>query len=66
MRKLTNQDLSFVTGITVGGYSIESVRIKQGRVKDIDCYGIILGRNTKGHYATWQFHLDEKDDPTFY
>jgi len=66
MRKLTEQDLSFIAGITFHGYYVENIRIKQGGFTDSGHYGVILGRNTKGHYATWQFHLDEKDDPTFY
>ena len=66
MRKITEQDLSFIAGITFEGYYVESIRIKRGEFIDSNHYGIILGRNIKGHYVTWQFHLDENDDPSVY
>ncbi|GHV13445.1 hypothetical protein FACS1894219_08250 [Clostridia bacterium] len=66
MRKLTSDDLANVTGTTVQGYVIESARIKRGPFSDSDHYGIVLGRNQMDNYVTWQFHLDEREEPSFY
>jgi hypothetical protein len=66
MRKLTDNDMTNMAGLTVGGYRVEGVRIKRGEFSDSDHYGIMLGKNTKGHYVTWQFHLDENEKPTVY
>ena len=61
MRKLTDKDLTNIAGTTIQGYHVEGVRIKRGTYTDSDHYGIILGRNDKGSYVTWQFHLDEDE-----
>ena len=66
MRKLTEHDLTNIKGSTVKGYKVERVRIKSGDFTDSDHYGIILGKNDKGNYVTWQFHLDENDQPYVY
>jgi hypothetical protein len=66
MRKLTDNDLTNLAGITVEGYHVEGIRIKRGEFSDSDHYGIILGRNASGHYVTWQFHLDENEQPSVY
>jgi len=67
MRKLNEQDMAEIKGITIQGYTIESARIKLGQFSDSDHYGIVLGRmNPKGHYVTWQFHLDENGKPVMY
>ena len=61
MRKLTGRDLTNIAGTTIQGYHVEGVRIKRGTYTYSDHYGIILGRNDKGSYVTWQFHLDEDE-----
>jgi hypothetical protein len=66
MRKLTDNDLVNITGSTVEGYHVESVRVKRGNCTDSDHYGIMLGKNACGYYVTWQFHLDENDAPNVY
>ena len=54
MRKLTGDDMANLAGITIGGYHIDGVRVKHGDCSDSDHYGIMLGRNERGHYVTWQ------------
>jgi hypothetical protein len=66
MRKLTDRDLTNIAGATIQGYHVEGVRIKRGKFSDSDHYGIILGRNNKGSYVTWQFHLDEDETVNAY
>ena len=66
IRKLTDHDLTNIAGSTVKGYHVEGVRIKKGTSSDSDHYGIILGRNDKGCYVTWQFHLDENEEISVY
>ena len=66
MRKLTDKDLSNIAGTAIQGYHVEGVRIKRGTYTDSDHYGIILGRNDKGSYVTWQFHLDEDETVNAY
>ena len=66
MRKLTDRDLAKILGTTVSGYTVESVRIKRGPFTDADHYGIILGRNSKDQYVTWEFHLEEDDTISAY
>ena len=66
MRKLTDNDMLNIAGSTVKGHYVEGVRIKRGEFTDSDHYGIVLCRNDKGHYVTWQFHLDEHEKPTVY
>lgn len=66
MRRLTDSDLNSIARTTLQGYHIENIRIKRGMFTDSDHYGIMLGKNTNGHYVTWQFHLDESDQPSVY
>ena len=66
MRKLTEKDIQDITGTTIAGYRVETVRIKQGPYIDSDNYGFILAQNTHGHYATWMFHLLEDESVTAY
>ena len=66
MRKLTDGDMTNIAGATVQGYYVEGVRIKRGTFSDSDHYGIILGRDDKGNYVTWQFHLDDDEQPYVY
>jgi hypothetical protein len=66
MRKLTEQDISSIIGTTVKGYVIDNARIKGGRFSDSDHYGIVFGRSLEGYYVTWQFHLDENEQPSVY
>jgi hypothetical protein len=66
MRKLTDHDLTNLAGATLQGYHVEGIRIKRGSFTDSDHYGIVLGRNANGNYVTWQFHLDENEQPSVY
>ena len=66
MRRLTDNDLTNIAGSTIHGYHVEGVRIKRGPYTDSDHYGIILGRNSKGHFVTWEFHFDEDDTISTY
>ena len=58
-RKLTDEDLKQIIGITHCGYTIERARIKRGTFTDSDHYGIVLAQNEKSMYVSWQFHIDE-------
>ena len=62
MRKLTDNDLTNIAGTVISGYHVEGVRIKRGAFTDADHYGVILGKNSSGHFVTWEFHLDEDDN----
>ena len=66
MRKLIEQDIAAIAGTVLQEYYVESVRIKRGQFTDSDHYGIVLGRNVKGHYVTWEFHIDENEKPVVY
>lgn len=66
MRKLTDEDLSKIRGTTVKGYYIEAVKVKRGPFIDSDHYGIILGRNSKDQYVTWEFYLLEDGSVSVY
>lgn len=66
MRRLTGRDLENITGRTIKGYQVEAVRIKDGPCTDSDHYGFILGKNDKGHYVTWHFHLLDDDSISVY
>jgi len=66
MRKLTDHDLTNLAGATLEGYHVEGIRIKRGSFTDSDHYGIVLGRSANGNYVTWQFHLDEDEQPSVY
>ena len=65
MRKLTESDLTAIVGTVNSGYTILRARVKDGSYSDSDNYGIVLARNAKGSYVTWQFHL-EGDTPELY
>ena len=66
MRKLTDHDLISIIGSTIEGYRIEAARVKRGAFTNSNHYGIALGRNSKGHYVTWQFHLLEDESVSVY
>ncbi len=66
MRKLTSCDLACVSQKIFHDYHVEDIRVKRGDFTDSDNYGIILGKSSEGHYVTWQFHLDENEEPTVY
>lgn len=61
MRKLTDKDLDKIIGSTITEYYVETAKIKKGPFTDSDHYGFILGKNTRGEYVTWQFHLLDDD-----
>lgn len=66
MRKLVERDIEKIKGSTVKGYKIEAARIKTGPFIDSDHYGIALGKNAKGHYVTWNFHLCDDESISVY
>ena len=66
MRKLTEHDLVTIIGSTIKGYHVEAARAKDGSCTDSDHYGFILGKNDKGHYVTWHFHLLDDDSVSVY
>lgn len=66
MRKITDSDLANITGIPIEGYTVEAARVKKGVCSDGDHYGIILGRNAKNEYVTWQFHFREDESLSVY
>lgn len=66
MRRLTDNDLANIAGTVINNYHVENVRVKRGSCTDSDHYGIALGRNQQGHYATWQFHLLEDETVSVY
>lgn len=66
MRKLTDQDLTDIAGMTIQGYHVEGVRVKRGAFTDSDNYGIILGKDSQNCYVTWQFHLLEDNSISAY
>ena len=66
MRKLTDHDLIGIIGSTIEGYRIEAARAKRGAFINSNHYGIVLGRNSYGHYVTWQFHLLEDESVSVY
>jgi len=61
IRKLTPEDITAIIGTKISGYVIENARIKGGRFTDSDHYGILLGKNAKGCYVTWQFHYADEE-----
>ena len=66
MRKLTKRDIEKIVGSEVKGYNIEAARIKNGPFIDSDHLGIVLGKNAKGHYVTWHFHLLDDESISVY
>lgn len=66
MRRLTQHDIAAIVGSVIKGYRVEAARIKDGPFTDSDHYGYILGRNAKGHYVTWSFHLLDDESVSVY
>ena len=66
MRKLIERDIEKIKGSTVKGYNIEAARIKTGPFIDRDHFGIALGKNAKGHYVTWNFHICDDESISVY
>lgn len=66
MRRLTDQDLNNIAGSVIEGYCVERARIKEGPFTNSDCYGFILGRNSRDEYVTWQFHLLDDESVSVY
>ena len=65
-RKLTADVLANIIGTAIQGYQVEKARTKQGPYFTSDRYGILLGCNSHGEYATWQFNYDEDGNITTY
>lgn len=66
MRKLTEEDISRITGSTIKGYRVIAAKIKKGPFIDSDHYGIILGVNPQIQYVTWEFHLLDDESVSVY
>lgn len=66
MRKITDIDLEKIIGTSICGYRIENARIKNGGCCDSDNYGILLGKNDREVYVTWQFHFNGDDISTYW
>lgn len=66
MRKLTDGDFARIVGSSIQGYHIEAAKIKNGPFADSDHYGIILGKNSRDMYVTWEFHLREDGSVSAY
>lgn len=66
MHKLTDEDLAKIKGSTIKGYHVEAAKVKRGPFIDSDHYGIILGKNAKEQYVTWEFHLQEDESVSVY
>ena len=60
MRRLTDGDLADIRGQTIQGYRVVAAKIRQGAFVDSDHCGVMLGKNTREEYVTWEFYL--KDD----
>ena len=58
MRKITNSDIEKIIGTSICGFDIENARIKDGGCCKSNSYGILLGKNDRGVYVTWQFHFN--------
>ena len=52
--------------LLIYSYRIEATRVKRGTFTNSNHYGIALGRNSKGHYVTWQFQLLEDESVSVY
>lgn len=66
MRKLTDGDLARIVGSSIQGYHIEAAKIKNGPFVDSGHYGILLGKNSRDMYVTWEFHLREDGSVSAY
>ncbi len=66
MRRLTERDIANITGSTIKGYRVEAAKVKRGSFIDSDHCGIILGKNTRDEYATWEFHLKDDESVSVY
>lgn len=58
MRKITNSDIEKIIGTSICGFYIENARIKDGDCCNSNNYGVLLGKNDRGVYVTWQFHFN--------
>lgn len=66
MHRLTDEDIDKIKGSTIKGYRIEAAKAKRGPFIDSDHYGVILGKNAKGEYVTWEFHLKDDESVSVY
>lgn len=66
MRRLTDEDIDKIKGSTIKGYRVEAAKAKRGPFIDSDHYGVILGKNAKGEYVTWEFHLKDDESVSVY
>ncbi len=66
MRKLTDDNLAQIVGSSIQGYHIEAAKIKNGPFADSDHYGVLLGKNSRDMYVTWEFHLREDGSVSAY
>ena len=66
MRRLTDEDLASLVGRTIQGYRVEAAKVKRGPFLDSDHYGIILGKNPKDQYVTWEFRVMKDESVSVY
>ena len=63
MKNITDSDLENIIGSSICGFRIEKARRKNS---DSGCYGIVLGKNNRNVYVTWQFHFDDDEILTYW
>ena len=63
MKNITDSDLEKIIGNSICGFRIEKARRKNS---DYDCYGIVLGKNDRNVYVTWQFHFEGDEISTYW
>ena len=66
MRRLMDEDIDKIKGSTIKGYRVEAAKARRGPFIDSDHYGVILGKNAKGKYVTWEFHLKDDESVSVY
>ena len=59
MRRLTDGDLAGIKGRTIQGYRVVAAKIRKGPFVDSGHHGVMLGKNTKNEYVTWEFYLKD-------
>ena len=66
MRRLTDGDLADIRGQTIQGYRVVAAKIRQGAFVDSDHCGVMLGKNTREEYVTWEFYLKDDESVSVY
>ena len=66
MRRLTDGDLAGIKDRTIQGYRVVAAKVKRGPFVDSDYYGVILGKNSREEYVTWEFYLKGDESVSVY